>query len=207
MSARPRTLALTLLACLLTVFSVQARSAPLGDGWQQVKDKDDVQIYTRTVEGSDFLAIAASTVMSASSERVADALGDGEGCAAWRNMCKSSKVLEVVSDTERLVYMVLDLPWPISDRDVVMRTVTRIDPASRTAVVSLNSDSGAYPNQKQVRAECNGQFVIKVLDSDNVQVTYEMHADLGGEISADMVKSRQVASTHKEMLALRALVE
>lgn len=198
----------TLAASLALLLQVGlAHAAPAGEGWEQIKDKNGVQVYTRAVEGSDFLAIAASTVMQADSDKVAAALGDGDGCAQWRKMCKSSKVLEASSDTDRLVYMVLDLPWPLSDRDVVMRILTNIDPEAQTAVVSLNSDSAAYPQQKHVRAECNGQFVIKVLDENSVQVTYEMHADIGGDISPGMVKSRQVDSTYEEMVALRELVE
>lgn len=175
--------------------------------WTLAKDKDNIQLYTRPVAGSDFLAIRASTVMAADSDAVAAALGDGDGCSEWRRMCKSSRILEVASEQERLIYMVLDLPWPLSDRDVVMRSITHIDPQSKTAVVKLQSDSGAYPAQKQVRAQCNGQFIIKVLGEKQVEVAYEMHADLGGDISADMVKSRQISATLAEMGALRALVE
>ena len=201
---RPYTFA---AAAAALIFSTLSHAAPAGDGWEQIKDKDGVQVYTRAVEGSDFLAIAASTVMQADSDKVAAALGTGDGCAEWRKMCKSSKILDETSADDRLVYMVLDLPWPLSDRDVVMRILTNIDTEAQTAVVSLNSDSQAYPAQKHVRAECNGQFVIKVLDENQVEVTYEMHADIGGDISPGMVKSRQVDSTFAEMVALRELVE
>lgn len=175
--------------------------------WAFEKEKDNIRIYTRAVENSDFAAIRASAVMKTDSESVAAALGDGDGCAKWRLMCKSSRVLEVTSDVERLIYMVLDLPWPLSDRDVVMRSITSIDTDKKTAIISLNSDSAAYPAQKNVRAECNGRFVITVRGDNEVEVAYEMHADLGGNISADMVKSRQLSSTLKEMAALRKLLE
>lgn len=195
-------LSLTILSCA-TLVQAEVTQNP----WLLEKDEDNIRVYTRTVEGSEFAAIRASAVMTTNSAAVEAALGDGDGCASWRNMCKSSRVLEVVSEDERLIYMVLDLPWPLSDRDVVMRSKTFINPDANKAVVTLNSDSAAHPEQKHVRAECNGQFVITVLSETEVEVTYEMHADLGGNVSADLVRSRQLSATREEMAALRKLVE
>ncbi|MFK7977233.1 MAG: START domain-containing protein [Halioglobus sp.] len=187
--------------------NVNAAARLTDNPWTLEKEENNIRVYTRSVDGSDFAAIRASAVMKTNSDAVAAALGDGNGCAEWRDMCKSSRVLDVVSEEERLIYMVLDLPWPLSDRDVVMRSITAIDADAKKATVSLNSDSTAHPEQKHVRAECNGQFVIEVLSETEVEVAYEMHADLGGNISADLVKSRQLSATVKEMAALRELVE
>lgn len=205
MKTIPNWLVCTVISVLASLPALAAHAVE--EDWKLEKEEDAIRIYTRAVEGSDFAAIRASAVMKTNSDAVANALGDGDGCAQWRSMCKSSRVLEVVSEVERLIYMVLDLPWPLSDRDVVMRSITTIDPDTKTAIVSLNSDSDAYPEQKNVRAECNGRFVIKVINDTEVEVAYEMHADLGGSISADMVKSRQLASTLEEMAALRKLLE
>lgn len=175
--------------------------------WTLAKEKNDVQLYTQDVAGSEFLAIKATTVVTASAEGVAAALGNGEGCGEWRSMCKSSEVVEVVSQEERIIHMVLDLPWPISDRDVVMRSLTQVDEPAQTVTVELNSVTGAVPMQKQIRAQCNGKFIIKALSEGQMEINYIMHADLGGDLSADLVKSRQVSSTLSEMQALRELAQ
>lgn len=177
------------------------------DPWVLATEDERIKVYTRSVEGSSFKAVKATMVANTNTDKIANAFGDGDGCAGWREMCKSSRVLEVASETERFVYMVLDLPWPISDRDVVMHSVTEIDADSDTATVHLRSASQKYPEQKHVRAQCNGKYVLKALNEEQVEVSYIMHADLGGNLSPGIISSRQVESTLKEMNKLLALTE
>jgi hypothetical protein len=122
-------------------------------------------------------------------------------------MCKSSTVLETVSEQERYVHMVLDLPWPLSDRDVVMRTLTEVDEDARSATIHFTSDSARLPEQKYVRAESNGRFVIRAVDDNAVEFTYIIHTDLGGELPVDTVNRRMGQSALDDLQRLQAMAE
>ncbi|MEZ5502909.1 MAG: START domain-containing protein [Halioglobus sp.] len=178
-----------------------------GSPWVLEKDEDHIQLYTRSVAGSPFIAVKVTTTINAPIEKVASAFGDGNGCSQWRAMCKSSEVLSTVSDTERYVYLVLDLPWPLSDRDMVIHSVARVDPQSRTATVQLESASTMYPAGDYVRAESEGSYQITALSNEQVEFTYIMHADLGGDLSPDVINPRMASSTYEDVKRLRLLAE
>ena len=175
--------------------------------WQLEQDGKGIQVYTRQVDGSPYLAVKATGIFNASADKVVTALGTGNGCSKWRSLCKSSKVLRTVSEQERYIHQVLNLPWPISDRDLVVHSTTVIDPLSQSATVSLVSASTILPPQDYVRAESNGQFAIKVISDEEIEFTYIMHADLGGELSPDIINSQLASSTFKDMKLLQDLVE
>jgi hypothetical protein len=175
--------------------------------WTLEKDQEHIQLYTRAVAGSPFLEVKAVTLINAPLRKVADAFGDGNGCSAWRALCKSSEVLSMVSDTERYVYLVLDLPWPLSDRDMVIHSTTQIDPASKTATVQLKPASSKLPAKDYVRAESSGEYTIKVISDEQVEFTYIMHTDLGGDLSPEVINPQVASSTFTDIAQLRLLAE
>jgi hypothetical protein len=175
--------------------------------WTLEKDQEHIQLYTRPVAGSPFLEVKAVTLINAPITKVADTFGDGDGCSAWRALCKSSEVLSMVSDTERYVYLVLDLPWPLSDRDMVIHSTVQIDPASKTATVQLESASSNRPAKDYVRAESSGEYMIKVISDEQVEFTYIMHTDLGGDLSPEVINPQVASSTFTDIAQLRLLAE
>ncbi|MEZ5569480.1 MAG: START domain-containing protein [Halioglobus sp.] len=189
-------------ACVL---ACAAPSASAGSEWQLQKDKNGVAIFTRDVEGSPFLAVKATAAFRQPVEKLAEYLGDGSECMQWRKMCKSSRVLQVNSEDERLVYQVLDLPWPIADRDMVIQSVTEIDPASRSVTVRIETQSDAYPLQKYTRAETSSQIQLRAIDAENAEFTYIIHVDLGGDVSPALVNSQLVSSTLEDVERLLAM--
>jgi len=175
--------------------------------WKLEEKNGDISVYMREVENSRYRAVKATVQLDASAERVAELMGTGDGCVEWRAMCKSSRLLEVVSETERYVYMVLDLPWPMSDRDLVIHTTTDIDPEANTVTVNLQSASERHPPEDYVRAEIQGQFVITALDEETVDFTYIMHTELGGGVPVNMVNSRLKDSAIDDLARLQDLAE
>jgi len=186
---------------------VSAMTVAADAEWTLEKDAEQIQLYTRPVSGSPFLAVKATTLINAPMEKVAEAFGNGDGCSAWRATCKSSEVLSTVSDLERYVYLVLDLPWPLADRDMVIHSTAQLDPASNTATVRMESASSRHPPQDYVRAESNGEYTIKALSAEQVEFTYIMHTDLGGDLSPGVINPQVVASTFSDIVQLRRLAQ
>lgn len=195
--------------CILFCASLAASSTALSAeaAWTLEKDEEHVQLYTRPVSGSPFLEVKATTLINAPIAKVAETFGNGNGCSAWRDMCKSSEVLSSVSQTEQLVYMVLDLPWPLSDRDMVIHSTAQIDTASQSATVLLEPASSKHPATDYVRAESSGEYTIKALGDKQVEFTYIMHTDLGGDLSPEVINPRVSESTLIDVVKLRRLAE
>lgn len=195
----------TLLATLLLLLATSAWANEAD--WELLKEEADISIYTRPVDGSPYRAVKATARISAPITRVAELMGDGDGCAEWRAMCESSEVIETVSEHERYVYLVLDLPWPAKDRDMVVHTTTTIDPETASATVDLRSASSHHPAGDFIRAETSGQFLIRALGPGQAEFTYIMHTDLGGDLPAGAINSRVAKGAFEDLSRLRELAE
>jgi hypothetical protein len=196
-------LAASLAAALYLPAAAQANDAP----WTLEKEDGGIALYSRPVADSPFLAVKAVATIDAPAEKVAHLLGDGNGCSAWRAMCKSSEVLSAVSDSESLVYLVLDLPWPVSDRDLVVRSIAHVDAQSQTLHVKLESASDKHPVQDYVRAESSGEYELKVIGAAQSQFTYIQHTDIGGDLSPDMINPSLISETFADIRRLQELAE
>lgn len=175
--------------------------------WTLDKEGDRIALYTSEVEGSPFLAVKVTATIQASMEKVLMVLGDGNGCSEWRAMCKSSEIVKKVSDQEHYIYMVLDLPWPISDRDLVMHSVAQTDADAKSVTVNLNTASDGHPEQDFVRAESNGHYTVTATGDDLVEFTWIMHTDLRGKLSPRMINPQLTSSTLKDVRSLMDLSE
>jgi START domain len=202
-SGRQWTLAAALTLYLLTPATALANETP----WKLEREEQGIALYSGTVGDSPFLAVKAVAQIDAPAEKVAHLLGDGNGCSEWRAMCKSSEVLAKVSDSESLVYLVLDLPWPVSDRDLVVRSVANIDTQSKTLHVTLQSASSEHPVQDYVRAESSGEYELKVVGDTRSEFTYIQHTDIGGDLSPDLINPSMLSSTFDDIKRLQQLAE
>jgi len=190
----------------LAALSVAATAVAASESaWQLQREEDGIAVFTREMPDSPFLAVKATVSIRQSVDGLAEYLGDGSACMPWRKMCESSQVLRVISERERLVYQVLDLPWPIADRDLVIQSVTDVDPQERVVTVSIETRSDAYPRQKYTRAETSAQIRLRGIDNQTTEFNYIMHADLGGDVSPGLVNARLVEATLEDVQRLVAM--
>jgi len=195
------------LTILLLLVSSTCLAAPSDADWTLERDVNDIQLYTRVVAGSPINAVKVKTRINATQESVMKAMWGGEGCDTWRTKCKSSKILKTISTNENYTYFVLNLPWPLADRDIVMHSISQIDITSGKLTVRLKSESSYYPDQGYVRAESSGKVTLSTISDKVVELVQIMHTDLRGKLPTKEVNARTLTSTLKDITLLRALAE
>lgn len=199
-SLRQRCLAVLLcLAC-----PVLAAGLP-DSGWQSKGEEDGVTLYTHAVEGSDFLAVRAVAQIDTTIDTLLAELADTRGCTQWRENCRSIRLLRQVGDNERIFHMVLDLPWPVADRDLVFRATRSFAPGGDAVRIDVHSVEGELPPQAYVRATTEAVYLIRRLAPGRVELSYTVHVDLGGKVAAGLVNARLLASTRHELAHLITL--
>lgn len=106
--------------------------------WELRRDRDGIQVYTRSVAGSPYDAVRTTTRMTdVRLSSLVALIEDAEACPDWADRCAESYLVERLSDTESLVYTHNDMPFPVKDRDVLAQVEWTQDPA--TLEVEMNS--------------------------------------------------------------------
>ncbi len=191
----------------LTVIATHASETPLHADWSLVQEEGKVKLFTKAMEGSPYLAVKAVATLTSTPNKIATTFGTGEACSEWRAMCKSAKLIEKINETERYIYLVLDLPWPASDRDMIIHSTAEIDTAKKKVKVLLNPAPDKLPNTKLVRAIGKGAYEIQDLGDNQVQFTYTMHTNIGGNLSPRLVNKSFVESSMADMQRFVKLAE
>jgi hypothetical protein len=117
-------------------------------------------------------------------------------------------VLATLPDSSKLVYQVLDVRWPATDRDVVFNSAARVLAPDRLSVrFASQSDPGTPPVPELVRmAHLEGEFLLSALDPTHTRVTYTVSADPGGSLPTVMLRQTVRESPFDTLVGLRRRV-
>ena len=153
--------------------------------WDLKRDRDGIQVHTRSVSGSPYDEVRAETVVQGVrlSSLVALVM-DADACAAWADRCAESYVVDTLSDTEALVYTHNDLPFPVKDRDVVSHARWEQDPETFTVRMVSEAVSGYVEEQRgrQRLTEANVSWQFVPLADGSIRVINQAHINPGSNL-------------------------
>lgn len=180
-----------------------------GNDWELKRDGNDIKVYIRDVVGSKFKAVKATTTVTAPLSAAVALIRDTSACPQVAALCKKSWVHETVSETELYVYSYNDLPWPVKDRDVLVRALWSQDPADFSVTMTATSVTGMMAeNDQAIRlqdASFSWEFVP--LEAGRLQITTRVHIDPAGPMPALVMNLLLVDAPFKTLTNLRSVLE
>jgi hypothetical protein len=194
------------IACLtLSIFSSSFLHA-----WELEKSEDGIDIYTETREGSDFKAFKGTAILNADIEQVLSVLGQAEGMKNWLHECEESTVLKQHNENEASVYQRTHAPWPVSDRDYIIKTKIERFPEAKRARMSFVAivEPETKEGDECVRVtQLEGHWNLFQQTQDTVFAEYETFADPAGDIPSWLANAFVVDQPYYTIKNLRELVE
>lgn len=185
--------------------------------WQLVKERNDIKVYTREVEGSDFLEFRGETAVEGTVAALVAILYDTQNCPAWLHECSFGMTLEEVTFEENYIFEIYDLTFPVSDRGVILHSKLswRGDSASlETYEVQTFCDRTPVSRCQEVKRldvtpikRSRGQYTFNRLDDNKTNVTWQQHVEPGGTLPTWLVNSMVVDLPYETLLALQILVK
>ncbi len=172
-----------LLVFLSIVF---AASFALGGGkWKKVKSKNGITVFTREVEGSDLDEFKGVSTIDADIEVVGRVIADVPSLKDWLHNCAVSKLISR-SGNKTILYQETNAPWPVSNRDVVIESVTTKSP-DKVVRRLRNVKHSAVPVKKgKVRIpKLRGSWTL-TRKGDKTHVVYQLLTDPGGSLPTAM---------------------
>ena len=160
--------------------------AQTNDGWV-LKDNDDgIKIYTRDVDHSKVKAIKVECQFDATLSQLVAVLMDVKNSEEWLYHTSSNYIVKQVSLSDLYYYSMVEMPWPISNRDFIAHLMVSQDVATKVVTIYAPCIADLVPLKSGVVriANSNGKWVLTPLNNDHVKVVYTLHADPGGSIPA-----------------------
>lgn len=176
----------------------------LAEDWSLAKQAEGIDIYTRPVAGSGIKQFKGIADFEAPAEKIVALLRDSDRFKDWFPNTPESKLLNR-KDHVSYQYSVLDAPWPVSDRDNVLRSVLTKDESTGAIEIQVTAAPDFYPDQTdRVRVRtANGFWKIEPLDANRSRVTFSMHIEPGGGIPEWLTNSRVVETPYEALTNLR----
>lgn len=166
--------------------------------WEEISHKEDIKVYVpqNYFHGSGLLPIRFEAKLNFEISKVLTVLADNKRKTEWIPRGKVVKMLEKKSEKDFTVYYKYNLPWPIQDRDFIIRNIGRIHPDSNVVSVDLISvDHPDDPNKKDADAvrgkTIDGYTIIKSLNDNETFVEMALLTDFEGMIPVWIINSIQ----------------
>lgn len=136
------------LVFLLSLAISQTLSAQKSSDWEYKGEKDGIKIHhQKTLE---LLHIKLSMVVKAPLSGIATLFADVANYKDWGYKISESRLLHRVSPLEVWYYAKYDLPWPLDDRDIILQSKMKQDPATRQITITNTPYPAYLPENKGV---------------------------------------------------------
>lgn len=170
---------------ILILFSTMMLSCPMkAQTWDFIKEKDSIKLYTRVEAGKSLKFFRGVTNINVPVEKIFAVIEDIHNTDWWDKNLTQIKVLLYEKDKRAQYYLVYDLPFPVTDRDLcvdVTITIDKVTGERRFIAVALN---GVIPEHSDlVRIKDYQQtWTIKPIGKEMTNVILEGKVDPAGPI-------------------------
>lgn len=150
--------------------------------WDLSYDKDGLKVYTRSVDGSPFKEFRGEIVVEQTLGTLVTLLWNTDDMPQWMYGCKKAEAKESEGELSRKLYLLSSAPFPLKDRDMVIRNTVTQDPAS--LAVRYSMDLLEYPlKTRNVHVPVMKGFVDLIPEGPNkTKVIYQAHLEAGGAV-------------------------
>ena len=179
-----------LVLWVFSTFSAFAADPMEADGWQRVMDKNGIKSYSRQYQGTGIFEFKAVTVVDAPIYVVSELVRDVETYTDWMPYCSHGSSMDVVSRDDKKVRIILDLPWPLSDREIIIHATVAYDMDSGRAFFQLqNVDQWPKTDASLIRVPMfSGHYTFEFITPKRTGVIYQYNVDLAGRLPETLSK-------------------
>ena len=150
---------------LFSISLILATSSLFANSWKKTVSKDGVNVYKRTVKGSPVIELKGTAIVNHSIKDILAVVLDYKNFKKWQPNLITFRRVKVISTREFINYAAFKLPWPISNRDVVMHTKimskgsNKVQVNMRETTHPSRPKSNKYVRIKMARVQWNLQSI------------------------------------------------
>ncbi|KPP98163.1 START domain-containing protein [Marinobacter sp. HL-58] len=179
----------TMVSAMVSAMALAELPDEEAEGWSLRKETDNIRVFTVDQPDSSFKAFKAEAVLDVPIENIMAVMANPQSCVEWVHNCSESYAFGDGDFHDRYAYSVNDMPWPVTDRDYVIRIHTRGD-RNGEIVMDLN----AIPEQREdesdyVRVDKSDTLYRFTPEGDQTRMIWVQHTEPNGSIPGWLVNS------------------
>ena len=176
--------------------------------WELSKDKNGIKVYTRQYEGSKIKEFKALTTVRSKMGALESLIDKVSEYPDWQANVSSAKLLDQVNQNEQYIYTTTNVPWPATDRDIVLHSEKTVSEEGVVTYNIVSSPSYIEADEDFLRitdAEGVWQFIPN--EKGEIEVVHQFYGDPGGSLPNWIINMFIVDGPYDTLTNLKARVE
>jgi len=153
--------------------------------WEKINEEEDIQIFIKKIPENPIIIVKGVSIFDANILKIAGIIKNNTRFKEWVPRLLEVNTINEFSQYEWVEYILLDSPWPLNDRELVLRKTIEIDEEGKRITFNFHSVKSMLKpeNNKYVRAEIyEGYFILTSINENQTHIDVTTHADLKGMI-------------------------
>jgi hypothetical protein len=178
-------------------------------GCKLKKDQDGIKVYTCHTDTSRFKSIVAEFTLRTTLDQLSQFIFDAPNYTRWQFNTIKAETIKKISSSEQIYHTVIEAPWPVTDRDMVVRMKIQHNQNDDEMVITTESETGILSkNESSVRVPSSrGKWIVKEKNKNRLQINYTMQIDPGGAVPAWLVNWVCAQAPYESFRNLKAILE
>ncbi len=163
------------------------------DEWVYEQERKGIKVFTKKGKWGRLRDSKATMLVSSTPEQMLKTLTDFDNYTAWFPRCSKSRVVARLSENESIVHLHFNAPWPVKDRDCVIRVKVTKDKTTGAITILETSEPKYIREEADVVRIQQIQSVWKIIPkAGGTEVVNEYSSNPGGNIPDWMTNTQSV---------------
>jgi hypothetical protein len=172
------------------------------------RDEDGIKVYTCKNPGARLRSLKAEFIIeNFTIDQLEKFLLDVNNYTNWQYNMIESSILKKSSDQEMIYRTVVHAPWPVEDRELIVKFTSSKDALNHTMNIVIASNDFIYPqNTDLVRIPSSyATWHVTAINND-LKIEYALQIDPGGSVPAWLVNIAMADGPHHSFRNLKRVI-
>jgi hypothetical protein len=154
--------------------------------WKLEKDNNGIKVFSSEMANSSFKAVKVECILEGNYQKLLSVLSNVPKFSEWIYRTELTKMVRKPGPGEFIYYSLTNLPWPMSNRDVVIRVQVKTDSMPAFMVISgvdVPDEVEEIPTRVRVK-HYKAYWKVSMPTAATVKILYILELDPGGTVPA-----------------------
>jgi len=174
-----------LLCCSLSLFS----SAQYN--WKLERDTEGIKVYTSAKAGSSFKSVRVECTLQGTYSKLFAILSNVSKFEDWIYHTKQSTLIKKNSPYDFIYYSEISMPFPLSNRDVVLHMKIKTDSLPKYLLITGRSEKNVLPELPSLVRVPHylANWKVTMPSANKIHISYILELDPGGSIPSSIANN------------------